>query len=182
MGVENADAIVKNFMDDGTVLVSDTSLNGKGSPNYIDTARLLSPDHLKCIDKFIDETHADGGSVSVPVVADELLKTFPDLFVSDGCVRYAMKNFCNDGLGHQWGDIKARKCDSDPERIDVKRTYLRDYAKALKKEELGTHIIVYFGVSLMQSLYAMLSPHFSMPWCCQMRVTYTKITRQRSRG
>ena len=43
--------------------------------------------------------------------------------------------------------MKARKCESDPERIDVKRTYLRDYAEALKKEEAGTHVIVYFDES-----------------------------------
>lgn len=176
MGRENADAIVKNFLDDGTVLVSDTSTNGKGSPNYIDNARLLSPEHLKCIDKFIDNAHAKGGSVSVPIVADELLSAFPDLIISDGCIRYAMKHFCNSGLGHRWGDIKARKCDSDPERIDVKRTYLRDYAKALKLEELGTHIIVYFGVSRMQSNYASLSPHLCVHGAVR-RVVYTSEPR-----
>ena len=146
-GHDNADALVKNFLEDGTVLVWDTEQNGRGSENYIDNARQLGAEHLKCIDSFIDETHSNGGTVSVAVCANVLAKAFPKLYVTDGVIRYALTHFCNAGAGYQWGEVKARKCESDPERIDVKRTYLRDYAEALKKEEAGTHVIVYFDES-----------------------------------
>jgi hypothetical protein len=43
----------------------------------VDDARKLSPEHLKFIDDFICETHAAGGTVSVPTCADELAKSFP---------------------------------------------------------------------------------------------------------
>ena len=58
-----------------------------------------------------------------------------------------MVHFCNAGKGYRWGNVKPRKCESDPERVDVKRTYLRDYAAALRKEDAGTHVCVYFDES-----------------------------------
>ena len=125
-GHDNADALVKNFLEDGTVLVWDTEQNGRGSENYIDNAWQLGAEHLKCIDSFIDETHSNGGTVSVAVCANVLAKAFPKLYVTDGVIHYALTHFCNAGAGYQWGEVKARKCESDPERIDVKRTYLRD--------------------------------------------------------
>ena len=153
-GRENADALVKNFLNDGTVLVWDTEANGRGSENYIDNARLLGPEHLKCIDDYIDETHAEGGTVSLAQCADILSKAFPKLYVSNGCIRYAMVHFCNVGGGFQWGNVKPRKCETDPDRVDVKRTYLRDYAAALKKEEAGTHVCVYFDESYIHQNHA----------------------------
>jgi len=78
-------------------LVWDGTTNGKGSENYVDDARKLGPEHLKFIDDFISETHAAGGTVSVPTCADELAKKFARLYVSEGCVRYAMVNYCDAG-------------------------------------------------------------------------------------
>ena len=98
-GHENADALWKQFLIDGSVLVWGGTTNGKGSENYVDDARKLSPEHLKFIDDFICETHAAGGTVSVPTCADELAKGFPRLYVSEGCVRYAMVNYCDAGGG-----------------------------------------------------------------------------------
>ena len=62
-------------------------------------------------------------------------------------MRYAMVNYCDAGDGYGWGSVKPTKCETDPDRIDVKRTYLRDYSQALKREEAGTHILVYFDES-----------------------------------
>jgi len=153
-GHENADALWKQFLIDGSVLVWDGTTNGKGSENYVDDARKLSPEHLKFIDDFICETHAAGGTVSVPTCADELAKSFPRLYVSEGCVRYAMVNYCDAGGGYGWGNIKPTKCETDPDRIDVKRTYLRDYSRALKMEEQGTHVLVYFDESYIHQNHA----------------------------
>ena len=77
-GHENADALWKQFLIDGSVLVWDGTTNGKGSENYVDDARKLSPEHLKFIDDFICETHAAGGTVSVPTCADELADELAD--------------------------------------------------------------------------------------------------------
>ena len=96
-GHENADALWKQFLIDGSVLVWDGTTNGKGSENYVDDARKLGPEHPKFIDDFISETHAAGGTVSVPTCADELAKKFARLYVSEGCVRYAMVNYCDAG-------------------------------------------------------------------------------------
>ena len=63
----------------------------------MDDARKLGPEHLKFIDDFISETHAAGGTVSIPTCADELAKKFARLYVSEGCVRYAMVNYCDAG-------------------------------------------------------------------------------------
>lgn len=153
-GHENADALWKQFLIDGSVLVWDGTTNGKGSENYVDDARKLSPEHLKFIDDFICETHAAGGTVSVPTCADELAKKFARLYVSEGCVRYAMVNYCDAGDGYGWGSVKPTKCETDPDRIDVKRTYLRDYSQALKREEAGTHILVYFDESYIHQNHA----------------------------
>ena len=57
-GHENADALWKQFLTDGSVLVWDGTTNGKGSENYVDDARKLGPEHLNFIDDFISETHA----------------------------------------------------------------------------------------------------------------------------
>ncbi len=153
-GHENADALWKQFLTDGSVLVWDGTTNGKGSENYVDDARKLGPEHLKFIDDFISETHAAGGTVSVPTCADELAKKFARLYVSEGCVRYAMVNYCDAGDGYGWGSVKPTKCETDPDRIDVKRTYLRDYSQALKREEAGTHILVYFDESYIHQNHA----------------------------
>ena len=153
-GHENADALWKQFLIDGSVLVWDGTTNGKGSENYVDDARKLGPEHLKFIDDFISETHAAGGTVSVPTCADELAKKFARLYVSEGCVRYAMVNYCDAGDGYGWGSVKPTKCETDPDRIDVKRTYLRDYSQALKREEAGTHILVYFDESYIHQNHA----------------------------
>ena len=153
-GHENTDALWKQFLTDGSVLVWDGTTNGKGSENYVDDARKLGPEHLKFIDDFISETHAAGGTVSVPTCADELAKKFARLYVSEGCVRYAMVNYCDAGDGYGWGSVKPTKCETDPDRIDVKRTYLRDYSQALKREEAGTHILVYFDESYIHQNHA----------------------------
>jgi hypothetical protein len=153
-GHENADALWKQFLIDGSVLVWDGTTNGKGSENYVDDARKLGPEHLKFIDDFISETHAAGGTVSVPTCADELAKKFARLYVSEGCVRYAMVNYCDAGDGYGWGSVKPTKCETDPDRIDVKRTYVRDYSQALKREEAGTHILVYFDESYIHQNHA----------------------------
>ena len=92
-------------------LVWDGTTNGKGSENYVDDARKLGPEHLKFIDDFISETHAAGGTVSIPTCADELAKKFARLYVSEGCVRYAMVNYCDAGGGYGWGNIKPTKCE-----------------------------------------------------------------------
>ena len=75
-------------------------------------------------------------------------------FLTLCCVRYAMVNYCDAGGGYGWGNIKPTKCETDPDRIDVKRTYLRDYSRALKMEEQGTHILVYFDESYIHQNHA----------------------------
>jgi len=153
-GHDNADDLVDNFLVDGTVLVWSTELVGAGSPNYIDNARRLSPEHLKMIDNFIDAAHEEGGSVSIPQIADELHTRYPDVLVSEGAIRYAVINYCNASLGYQYGDVHQRKCQSDPERMDVKRTYIKDYSEALKLEKAGTHICVYLDESYIHQNHA----------------------------
>lgn len=54
---EVSTALVDNFLLDGTVLVPDTSNRGKGSLNYVDNARILDAEQLKCIDNFITQVH-----------------------------------------------------------------------------------------------------------------------------
>ena len=68
---------------------------------------------------------------------------FPDAPVTERAILYALTNFCNEGLGLKWGKVKNRKCQSDPGRLQVKQTYLRDFAAALKKEESGDYVLVY---------------------------------------
>jgi hypothetical protein len=147
---EVSTALVDNFLLDGTVLVPDTSNRGKGSLNYVDNARILDAEQLKCIDNFITQVHREGGSISVRQCADELLVHFPDVEVSHSAIRYAMVNF----LGYAWGEVKPRKCQSDPERIDVKRTYLVDFAKALEKQRAGTHKLVFMDESYLHQNHA----------------------------
>ena len=135
---------------DGTweanVIVNSTHDRGRGSANYIDKAKCFEPQHIKAIDAFVDKCHADGkgggGTVTVVSISAELEKQFEDLEFSPDAVLYTLRNFCNSGEGYKWGKVKPRKCESDPERLEVKRTYMRDYSWALKKEEAGTHAIV----------------------------------------
>ena len=143
VGHDNARLLVDNFLEDGTVLVWDTKENGRGSPNYIDNARRLETAHIQLIDNFVDLTHSGGGTVNVTQISDELEKKFPDLLVSHGAIMYALKHYCNGADGYEWGDVKNRKIESDPARLHVKRTYLVDYAAALKKEKEGTHKCAY---------------------------------------
>ena len=69
-GHENADALWKQFLIDGSVLVWDGTTNGKGSENYVDDARKLSPEHLKFIDDFICETSSFFTVSPTPAVRD----------------------------------------------------------------------------------------------------------------
>jgi len=158
---ELADEIVQEFVSsaeaveaengklqwEANVIVNTTKDRGKGSTNYINNAKCFEPEHIKAIDAFVDKCHADGkgggGTVTVASISAELEEKFEDLEFSPDAVLYALRNFCNSGEGYKWGKVKPRKCESDPERLEVKRTYMRDYSWALKKEEAGTHVIVY---------------------------------------
>jgi hypothetical protein len=81
---ENSTALVQNFLSDGTVLVADSSNRGKGSPTFIDSARRLGAEELQTIDDFVQDTHNDGGSLSVRQIADHLMEKHPALLVSNG--------------------------------------------------------------------------------------------------
>ena len=51
--------LLREFLETGCVLVAATSHRGKGSPNFIDHGRKLSPDHLAALDKFMLENSAN---------------------------------------------------------------------------------------------------------------------------
>jgi hypothetical protein len=170
----NSTLVVENFLTDGTVLVFDTANNGKGSVNYTDNARLLDIDQLKTIDDFIVETHQEGGSLSVRQIGDHLQEKHPDLYISNGAIRYALIHF----LDYSWGEVKLRKCQTDPERMDVKRTYLVDYAATLKRQdEDETHINVYLDESYIHQNHA---PKRS--WCKFLTSGGAHINRGTGKG
>ena len=147
----NGKALFENFLSDGTVLVHDSSNRGKGSPDYVDSARLLGSAELKTMDDFITDTHNDGGSLSVRQIADHLMEKHEQLLISNSAVRYALVHY----LGYSWGEVKLRKCESDPDRIDVKRTYLVDYARALKLQDVDkTHVCVFLDESYIHQNHA----------------------------
>ena len=160
MNPQNALDLVDNFFADGSVLVSGREAHGPGSPGCIENAHRLSSAQLKTIDNFIDEKHAAGITVSVPQIRAQLRREHPGVIISEGAVRYAMLHFCNNGDGYHWGKVKPRKCQSDPERIDVKRTFLKEYFEALRKERAGTHVCVYLDESYIHQWHA---SNFS--WC-----------------
>jgi hypothetical protein len=171
---ENSTALVQNFLTDGTVLVHDSSNRGKGSPAYVDSARLLGAAELKTIDEFITQTHSDGGSLSVRQIADELNNKHPAVLISNSAIRYALIHY----LGYSWGDVKLRKCQSDPDRVDVKRTYLVDFARALKMQDVDkTHVMVFLDESYIHQNHA---PKRS--WCKFNLVGGEHINRGTSKG
>ena len=140
--VQNANTLIRESVKDGKPTVT-LDNKTKRSIHCIDNARRLGSEHLAVIDGYIERMHAKGGYVYIRAIRNELKSKYPGLKISAGAVRYALIHFCNCGEGYKWGKVKSRKCDSDPERIDVKRTYLRDYFRALELEKSGTHIIVY---------------------------------------
>jgi hypothetical protein len=147
----NGKALFENFLSDGTVLVHDSSHRGKGSPDYVDSARLLGRAEMKTMDDFITDTHNDGGSLSVRQIADHLMEKHDQLLISHSAVRYALVHY----LGYSWGEVKLRKCESDPDRVDVKRTYLVDYARALKLQDVDkTHVCVFLDESYIHQNHA----------------------------
>jgi hypothetical protein len=156
-GNETGWDIARQFLDDGTVLVASTENHGRGSPAYIDNARCLQPEHLKFIDEQVDKVHDEGGSMSVAMLRDMLMAEFEGLQVTPGAVHYALVHFCNNGDGLKWGEVKSRKCETDPTRIDVKRTYLRDLAAALQKQLRGEAILVFVDESYVHQNH---SPRF----------------------
>ena len=87
---ENSTALVQNFLSDGTVLVADSSNRGKGSPTFIDSARRLGAEELQTIDDFVQDTHNNGGSLSVRQIADHLMEKHSALLVSSRAIRYAL--------------------------------------------------------------------------------------------
>ena len=83
MGYDTAFAqrLMANWRLDGSILVHETQERGKGSSGYadgryIDTARRLAPEHLKAMEEFRRQCHADGGVVSVRTVCQHLNETF----------------------------------------------------------------------------------------------------------
>lgn len=148
---QNGMALFQNFLTDGTVLVHDSSNRGKGSPDYVDSARLLGRDELKTMDDFITDTHNSGGSLSVRQIADHLMEKHSTLLISNSAIRYALVHY----LGYSWGEVKLRKCESDPDRVDVKRTYLVDFARALKLQDVDkTHVCVFLDESYIHQNHA----------------------------
>ena len=161
MGHELADAVATEFFSsadlnmndqkewgwEATIIVNTSENRGKGSEEYIDDGRLLSSEVVKAIDSFVDKCHQNGkeggGTVSARSIGLMLDEKFPDAPVTERAILYALTNFCNEGLGLKWGKVKNRKCQSDPGRLQVKQTYLRDFAAALKKEESGDYVLVY---------------------------------------
>ena len=140
--------LVENKWGWEATIIANTSENrGKGSEEYIDDGRLLSSEVVKAIDSFVDKCHQNGkeggGTVSARSIGLMLDEKFPDAPVTERAILYALTNFCNEGLGLKWGKVKNRKCQSDPGRLQVKQTYLRDFAAALKKEESGDYVLVY---------------------------------------
>jgi hypothetical protein len=171
---QNGDDLVQNFLSDGTVLVYESSNRGKGSPTYVDSARLLGAAELKTIDDFITDTHNDGGSLSVRQIADHLMEEHPAVLISNGAIRYALIHY----LGYSWGNVKLRKCESDPDRVDVKRTYLVDFARALKQQNVDkTHVCVFLDESYIHQNHA---PKKS--WCKFKLDGGAHINRGSSRG
>ena len=154
MNTDNAKELCRNFLDDGSVLVNEAEHHGFGSPASIESARRLNTEQLKFIDQLIEKQHGSGVCISIPEIRKQLKKQFKDVDISVDAVRYAVVNYCNDGSGYYWGRVKPRKCQSDPERIDVKRTYLKDYATALEKERAGTHVCVYLDESYLHQYHA----------------------------
>jgi hypothetical protein len=154
MNTDTAKALCKNFLADGTVLVNEAEHHGFGCPASIESARRLNTEQLKFIDELIEAEHASGFCISIPEIRKKLKKQFPQVDISVSAVRYAVVTYCNDGSGYYWGKVKPRKCESDPDRIDVKRTYLKDYADAWAKEMSGTHVIVYLDESYLHQYHA----------------------------
>lgn len=138
---------VKNYLEDGSVLLSAKVFNGVGSPGHVNNAQRLSPDQLAAIDKHILNSK---GSMTIRRIQKYINDEFPDVTISRSAVRRAVTKF----LGYRWGITKAKKCNSDPERVKVIRTYLRDYADAIRKEEAGTHVIVYTDESYIRQNHA----------------------------
>ena len=178
MGKELAVEIVQEFVEsaalntsadgktlewEANIIVNTTENRGKGSPNYVDDARLFKPQHIKEIDAFIDKCHADGkdggGTVSVMSISTHLEEKFPALSFSNSAVLYALRKFCNSGEGYKWGKVKPRKCQSDPTRMEVKRSYLRDFGDALIMEDRGDYAIVYIDGVLMPVYLLMCVSH-----------------------
>ena len=73
--------LMANWRAEKSVLVHESQLRGKGSPGYangdfIDTARRLSPEHLREMEAFRAKSHKEGGVVSVRTVCEHLTETF----------------------------------------------------------------------------------------------------------
>ena len=91
MGVDHSFGrqLMANWRHDGSILVHETQERGKGSPGYangtfIDTARRLAPEHLKAIEMFRRQCHADGGVCSVRTVVQHLNASFKSGVNADG--------------------------------------------------------------------------------------------------
>ena len=100
--------MVQNFLSDGTVLVYDSSNRGKGSPAYVDSARLLGAAELKAIDDFVTDTHNDGGSLSVRQIADHLMEEHPAVLIANATIRYAPALTSVSKARRVWGGGGAR--------------------------------------------------------------------------
>ena len=150
-----------HFMKTNEVLVTDSSTRGRGSPHYVDNARQITPRELLDIEAFIARCHEEGESVT----ARKIVKNLQDLRTERGleqktitrrAVRYALHNF----LDYHFGKVKKKKCQSDPDRVLVIRTFIRDWAEKLKEEaeEDSDLILVYTDESYMHQNHAPSGP------------------------
>jgi hypothetical protein len=64
-----------------------SSNRGKGSPTF---SRRLGAEELQTIDDFVQDTHNNGGSLSVRQIADHLMEKHSALLVSSRAIRYAL--------------------------------------------------------------------------------------------
>lgn len=145
----------KNYEEDGTVLVSSTDCVGRGSPNYVDNARKLSPLHLVEIDAYCDRSHKNGVTVTVISIKNWLDEKYAPLAFAAGTIRYALVHFLDRG----WSVHQRMAYMTSEERQTQMRTYLRDYASALKQEKEGSAVVVYTDES-----YVNQNHHRAQTW------------------
>ena len=78
------------------MLVAATSHRGKGSPNFIDHGRKLSPDHLAALDKFMLENSAN---MNLRRATKFMNDTFPNFSFKKATIRYALADGFADAEG-----------------------------------------------------------------------------------
>jgi hypothetical protein len=149
--------IVSHYEITKEIYVADGGPRGRGSKKWVYSPLHFSASVIAWMKTRIDGALAEGITVRISWLRDELCDRF-NLVASRAVISRVLKKCC----GAQWGRLGVNKGNFDPNSPESRRlrdNFIRKYVVARRLERDGVAILVYFDES-----YINIGHHSKMSW------------------